>query len=101
MNKRGVTLLELIVVMVIIAIGAALMVPSIGNWLPRYRLRSAARDIVSTMRVAQMKAVSTNVTYHVSFNQVNSSFVIRRQTTAGINNYVPCFCRFQSWHGEI
>ena len=55
-NQKGVTLLELIIVMVIIAIGATLMAPGISSWMPHYRLRSATRDIVSTMRVAQIKA---------------------------------------------
>ena len=68
MNKKGITLIELIVVMVIIAIGAALMVPNIGGWLPNYRLRSATRDIASTMRVAQMKAVSNNIQYRVNLD---------------------------------
>jgi len=68
MNKKGVTLIELIVVMVIIAIGATLMVPGIGRWLPNYRLRSATRDVVSTMRTAQMRAVSTNTVYGVAFD---------------------------------
>ena len=76
MNKKGITLMELIIVMAIIAIGAVLMVPNIGAWLPNYRLKSAARDIVSTMRVAQMKAVTSNVEYRVSF--VGNSYVIER-----------------------
>ena len=59
-NKKGITLIELVVVMIIIAIGAVLLVPNIGGWLPNYRLRSATRDIVSTLRTAQMKAVSSN-----------------------------------------
>jgi prepilin-type N-terminal cleavage/methylation domain-containing protein len=86
MNKKGVTLIELIVVMVIIAIGAALMVPGIGRWLPNYRLRSATRDIVSTMRTAQMRAISANMTYHVLFTPtVNpTSYVLQYQTTAGV-----------------
>lgn len=68
MNKRGVTLVELVIVMVIIAIGAVLVAPNIGAWLPNYRLKSATRDIVSTMRVAQMKAVSMNTGYGVAFD---------------------------------
>jgi prepilin-type N-terminal cleavage/methylation domain-containing protein len=67
LNKKGVTLIELIVVMVIIAIGAVLMVPNIGRWLPNYRLRSATRDIASILRTAQMKAVSNNTVYQVTF----------------------------------
>ncbi len=76
MNKRGVTLVELVVVFVIIAFGATLMVPSIGAWLSSYRLRSATRDVVSTLRTAQMRAVSTNTTYGVGFG-VNSCRLYR------------------------
>ncbi len=67
-NQKGITLVELIIVFVIIAIGAVLMAPNIGAWLPQYRLRSGARDFVSVMRAAQMKAVSTNIPYGVAFD---------------------------------
>jgi len=52
MKRRGITLIELIIVMAIIAIGAVLVAPNIGAWIPHYRLRSAARDVVSTLRTA-------------------------------------------------
>jgi prepilin-type N-terminal cleavage/methylation domain-containing protein len=83
MNKKGVTLIELVVVMVIIAIAALLLVPNIGAWLPSYRLRGATRDIVSTMRTAQMKAVSTNTQYQVDFNVAGNNYILQYQTTAG------------------
>jgi prepilin-type N-terminal cleavage/methylation domain-containing protein len=82
MNKKGVTLIELVVVFVIIAIMAAFLAPSIGSWLTRYRLRSATRDIASTMRTAQMRAVSTGQTYQVNFTSGNS-YVIQYLTTLG------------------
>jgi len=62
---------------VIIAIGAALTAPNIGGWLPHYRLRSATRDLVSTMRVAQMKAISNNLRYQISFDVANSNYVLQ------------------------
>ena len=68
MNKRGVTLVELVVVFVIIAFLAVLMVPNIGAWLPTYRLRNATREVASILRTAQMRAVSRNVQYRVNFN---------------------------------
>ncbi len=83
MNKKGVTLIELIVVMVIIGIGAVLLAPNIGTWLPNYRLRSATRDIVSTMRTAQMKAVSTNMAYRVSFTQAPPSYTLQYENPPG------------------
>ena len=72
MNKKGVTLIELIVVFVIIAIMAGLLTPGIGAWLPSYRLRSATRDIASTFRGAQMRAVSECTSYTVSFNSADT-----------------------------
>ena len=83
MNKKGVTLVELLVVFVIIAIGATLMVPGIGKWLPKYRLRSATRDIVSAMRTAQMKAVSNRLQYQVNFNVAPNSYILR-YTSGGL-----------------
>ena len=82
MSKKGVTLLELIVVMVIIGIGAVLFTPNIGGWMQSYRLRSATRDVVSTMRTAQMKAVSTNTIYQVSFT-LPVSYVLQYQDAGG------------------
>jgi len=86
MNRKGITLIELVVVMVIIAIGAVLLVPNIGAWLPNYRLRSAARDICSTMRTAQIKAVSTNTVYRVEFDVTKGSYILQVQTTAGLKD---------------
>jgi prepilin-type N-terminal cleavage/methylation domain-containing protein len=87
MNDKGVTLIELVVVFVIIAIGAVLLIPNIGTWLPNYRLRSAARDIVSTMRTAQMRAVSNNIQYRVNFNAADllaaNRYVLQRDSGGG------------------
>ena len=86
MNNKGVTLLELTIVFIIIAIMAAFIAPSIGgSWLPRYRLRSAARDIASTMRTAQMRAVSSRLPYQVNFNVGTNSYVL--QYTSGGNTF--------------
>jgi len=83
-NNEGVTLIELAVVLVIIAIMVGLLAPNIGTWLPNYRLRSATRDIVSTMRTAQMRAVSNNIQYRVNFNSAEigaaNSYVLQRDS---------------------
>jgi len=87
MNKRGVTLIELVVVFAIIAIGAVLMVPNMGPWIQSYRLRSATRDIVSTLRTAQMKAVSINLDHRVSFTEGtgNAGSYVLERNTGGVN----------------
>lgn len=101
MDRKGVTLVELIVVLVIIAIAAALIAPNIGSWLPIYRLRTATRDIVSTMRSAQMKAVANNFAYRVHFDAGNGSYLVQSRTTAGVwvndgsAQQIPSGIRFQ------
>jgi type IV fimbrial biogenesis protein FimT len=84
MGHKGITLIEFVVVFAIIAIGAVLLAPNIGAWLPNYRLRSAARDIVSIMRTAQIRAVSNNFQYRVNFNPAEigatNSYVLQRNT---------------------
>lgn len=84
MNQKGLTLIELVAVMVIIAIGALLLVPNLGAWLPNFRLRGATRDIVSAMRTAQMKAVSHNAPYRVNLDDaeigVARSYVLQRHS---------------------
>jgi prepilin-type N-terminal cleavage/methylation domain-containing protein len=82
MNKRGVTLVELLVVFVIIAVGAVLTIPNMGSWIANYRLRTATRDVTSTMRVAQMRAVSNNLNYRVSFDTVAGTYILQRNTGA-------------------
>jgi prepilin-type N-terminal cleavage/methylation domain-containing protein len=90
MNQKGITLIELIVVFVIIAIAAGLIAPNVGGWLPRYRLRSATRDIVSTMRTAQMKAVSNRVQYQVNFNaaEIGATYSYALQRDSGGGKFV-------------
>ena len=77
-NKKGVTLIELVVVMAIIAIGAVLTIPNMRPWIQSYRLRGAARDITSILRTAQMKAVSNNMEYQVSFT--GNTYILRRDS---------------------
>jgi prepilin-type N-terminal cleavage/methylation domain-containing protein len=77
-NKRGVTLIELLVVFAIIAIGAVLAVPNIGPWVANYRLRTATRDVTSTLRVAQMRAVSNNMEYQVFIT--GGSYTLQRNS---------------------
>jgi prepilin-type N-terminal cleavage/methylation domain-containing protein len=83
MNKKGVTLIELIVVMVIIGIMAVLTVPNIGRQLQRYRLKTAAREISNYLLETRTEAIKngdfTNPVYfRVSFNQSNGTYVRQR-----------------------
>jgi Tfp pilus assembly protein FimT len=61
MQKRsGFTLMQLVLVMVLLAIVTAAGVPNFLSWLPKYRLKSAARDLYSNLQLAKMSAVRAN-----------------------------------------
>jgi Tfp pilus assembly protein FimT len=78
MKRRGITLVELCLVIAIIAIGAVLMAPNMGEWMHHYRLRSAIRNIASLMRAAQIKAVSTYCAHRVRFDRGEGTYTLER-----------------------
>ncbi|MES2936534.1 MAG: GspH/FimT family pseudopilin [Pseudomonadota bacterium] len=59
-RARGVTLVELMVVMAIAAIGAKLAAPGISQMMANYKVRGAAEAIISGLNFARGEAVRRN-----------------------------------------
>jgi general secretion pathway protein H len=57
-SGRGVTLLELLIVLAIMAIVAGFVIPMFGGPVSTSELRSAARQLAAGLRLAQSEAVS-------------------------------------------
>ena len=70
--ESGLTLIEIFVVLVLMAILAAAAIPAFSVWLPNYRLKNAARDLYSNLQLAKMGAVSKNRDWAVIFDNVSS-----------------------------
>ncbi len=75
-NDSGVTFFELMTVIGIIAILTSIAVPNIVGWLPNYRMSSAADKLLSTMWLAQKRAVRENADVAVDFDFANDSYVV-------------------------
>ena len=71
-GEKGVTLIEIAVVLAIVGIMALFMAPAIGEWLENYRLRQAAREMSSDLQFAKIKAISMGRNCTVVFQQVVS-----------------------------
>ena len=81
-GEGGLTLIELAVVLAIVAIMALFLAPAVGEWVKTYRIRQGARDIVSTLQLAKMRAISTHLEYRVIFNVDNDTYKINKGDSA-------------------
>lgn len=73
---KGLTIIELVVVMCILGIMVLISIPNIGRWLPRYRLRSAIRDVASNMQLARLGAIKDNNEWAIQFNTGSQTYTI-------------------------
>ncbi|MBW2576380.1 MAG: GspH/FimT family pseudopilin [Deltaproteobacteria bacterium] len=77
MRKRsGFTLIELVVVIAVLGILTAVGVPNFLSWLPKYRLKSAARDLYSNMQLAKMTAIKSNQNCTVTYSTDPDQYVL-------------------------
>ena len=67
MNARGVTLIELIVVVAIISILAVVLVTSLGGWITGYKVESEIKTMSGDLMNAKTRAIAGNRTIFVSF----------------------------------
>ncbi|MBI5196306.1 MAG: prepilin-type N-terminal cleavage/methylation domain-containing protein [Nitrospirae bacterium] len=75
-GSRGVTLIELIVAVAIIAIIALFTAPQIGRFKSNYNLRSCATELFQNMRLARAMAINENRAYLIVFDTLNGRYLI-------------------------
>jgi prepilin-type N-terminal cleavage/methylation domain-containing protein len=64
----GFSLVELLVVMAIIAIMAAIAGPRLVQQLPKWHMKGTARDVAAKLMMARLRAIQENNQYGVEFN---------------------------------
>ena len=67
-GKSGFTLIEMMIVIAVFAIVAAIAIPAFMSLLPGMRLNGAARQIMGDLMAARMDAVKQNNEVRVFFN---------------------------------
>src|SRR5262245_265885 len=70
----GFTILEIMVVLMVIAILAAIAIPAVYHWLEEYRLGIAAQQVTDSLQATKMQAVAktrrTSLLFDVSGNRL-------------------------------
>ncbi|MFQ5647020.1 MAG: Tfp pilus assembly protein FimT/FimU [bacterium] len=75
-NPRGFTLLEILMVMAIIALLAAITAPYIGNGLKSATFKTSVNRLMATMRYCRSRAISRKYTYHVTLSFEENGYQI-------------------------
>jgi len=75
-RQSGFTMVEVLVVILIVAVTAAIAVPSYLSWLPDIRLRGAVRDLKSDLGLAKQRAVRENGHAAVIFDIPNNRYTV-------------------------
>ena len=66
--RRGFTTLELLVVISILLIMAAIALPNLSGWARNQRLKGVARDLMSHFQFARLEAIKRSTTIALAFN---------------------------------
>ncbi len=69
--SRGISVIELMVVVTMIGILLMLAIPGIGNWISNSRVRTVADELQNALRLAQSEAVNRN--RQVAFVRTNAT----------------------------
>jgi len=74
--RRGITLIELVVVLAIVGVLCAIGIPHLLRFLDRSRVRHATNEIVTTLALARSTALVRQVNVATLFDPVRSSVTV-------------------------
>jgi prepilin-type N-terminal cleavage/methylation domain-containing protein len=90
-SRKGFTLVELMIVIALLAIIAAIGGVSLHAYTLNRNLKSAAREIVSDFFVYRSRAVSEGKTYRIAFDVNGSSYTIQPGTSTPVTKSPSAF----------
>lgn len=83
--RRGFTLMELILVMMVVAISAMIAAPKLADFSRQRRLPNAAVDLATTARWCRVQALENGVQYRLNLDPVGGSYWVTKDDGTGLN----------------
>lgn len=81
-SSGGISLVEMLIVMVLVGILTAIAVPNVSAWVETFRFKNTVREIGITMQLARMKAIAGGVEYRVVFDLDAETFSLEKGNQA-------------------
>jgi prepilin-type N-terminal cleavage/methylation domain-containing protein len=81
-SRAGYTLMELVVVLALLAVAAALVAPAVGRTAEDVMARAEVASVAAFLRVAREQAVTRQQTIEVSLDRDAHSLLLRRAAPA-------------------
>ncbi|MFC1476060.1 GspH/FimT family pseudopilin [Candidatus Zixiibacteriota bacterium] len=79
-NQRGITLMELMIVVVTIGIMAAMATPRFLDYIPKLKTKSAVREVVSQIRLARSAAIAEKTPMGIYFCASEEEYIVFADT---------------------
>jgi prepilin-type N-terminal cleavage/methylation domain-containing protein len=82
LSDNGLTLMELMITVAIVAAISAIAVPASHQWIHNAEYRATARSIVNVLREARSRAIAGNLEHKVEFETLNRRYRVIRGNRA-------------------
>jgi prepilin-type N-terminal cleavage/methylation domain-containing protein len=81
LTKKGVTLIELLIVLLILALSSGLVIPRILSGLPSFQFRSAVNRSAALLRHMRLTAITTNHPVKGLIDSKSKEIAVQRNTS--------------------
>lgn len=85
-KQKGVTLVELLVVVAILAIMGGITGVFLIKYLPEYHLRAAANNLSQDLKYTQVNALKTLNMWEIEFDETNHAYIIKDGSSNIVKN---------------
>ena len=75
-SKRGVSLIEMLTVIVIIGILAAIAIPNFSRWKEKYEINGETKKVYFDLLLAHSTSISNNHNVLVTFDPINNTYKV-------------------------